>query len=999
MYKRLIAAILVLALAVSLTACVKETKGGSSSSVSSEDVIKVDDKSPLKDKIAECAILVYGDENEQTRKYLKGALDNAQYAYDDEECTEEEMDSAIADIDYAVSALAEGTFNGVSIAGLSVYGSAEKTTAPDGTANAIRFDGTFAEAGSPFGASLADADGIIMHFCADAAADSMSVTMSAGATAFTAVLPQPAARVLRISFDYFANSDGLFIEDYLSSMDSFKIEATGVCYVADLGAYAEVLEKGKSALSVHNASSISNDKFYKIIDSRNGNALTFGPELTERELQWSQQLVTQSSDQRLTFTAESDSITQLWQLYKCKSGKYRLINKGTGTAVTSDVEMNISMQPIDMTSAKQEFGISSKGGGEFLIDYVGSYSLTSLSSKAYLKSGTTYTVKLKEYDYGDWTLVKEDNFDGESLDRTMWTPENSKSRGDTEPMFYRDSEKNHWVSGGDLHIKSIVEEYQGYHATSASISTEGKYAISYGRVDVRAKVPYGKYIWPAIWMMGCELMWPHDGEIDILETGWVGDNPATEDNAGNVWGTLHWFGDEGSHMSKNVNFLLNRDSKLSDDYHVYSTQWDEEQIRLYVDGMMYFSLIINSDSMRWGFGDQPHYIILNTSINGPGNNELPDGLPQTSEYCIDYVRFYKRSGEVSDAQDVSNYDTTLSTAGVGGAGTNVIKTTPDGKYTVACGWSSTIFVYNAKKATKKYEIHGEADVYTAMAVSQDSKHAVCAGRDGTVTVINLEDGTSVSNKNTSVYYDAIEFSKDGSCIFAGGRNFNSMSEMTRYLYVFDINGMMLELTELDSDIRNMAVSDSYVAVAQGNSNIRLYDTKSYSLVATLTGHTSAVRGIDFAPDGSRLVSSDENGNIIVWDVAGRKQLRKMSNTCNASVSKVKFVENGRRVVAASNSGDVRIFTVANGRLYSLMGGFDSLVRDITVSNSGKMIAACSFGGKVKTYRTDGTLLETADVSGTEGNWIEALAFGKDSLLYYGKPAPAGGLFAGRLTKK
>lgn len=1001
MYKKIISAILILTLAISLSACAKDMKGGSSSSDDGGEVV-ISDRTPLLNKISDNKLLVYGDENEQSRKYLKGALDNAQRAYDNEECTDEDMNNAIADIDYAVSILKEGTFNPVAIPGLSAYKTAEKATAPDGTENALKFSGSFGGAGteSPFGGALADADGIIMHFCADAAADSMSVTLAAGATAFTAVLPQPAAKVLRISFDYFINSDGLFIEDYLSAMDSFKIEATGVCYVADLGAYAEVIEKNKTALSVHNASSISNDKFYKIYESKSGKVLTYGPELTERETLWNEQLVIQGSDQRITFTDENDSITQLWQLFKCSSGNYRLINKGTGTAITTDVNMNISMQPIDMTSAKQEFGIKSKGNGEFLIDYVGAYSLTSLSSKVYLKSGTNYTVKIKEYDYGDWQLIKEDNFDGDTLDRTLWTPDNAKNRGDTEPMFYRDSEKNHWVKDGNLVIKSIVEEYKGYHATSASISTAGKYAISYGKVDVRCKVPAGKHIWPAIWMMGSELMWPHDGEIDIMETGWMTDTPESEANAKNLNGTLHWFGDEGCHMSKNYNFPLNRESLLSDDYHVYSLEWDEEQIRLYVDGMMYYSLIINSDSMKWGFGDQPHYLILNTSISGPGNDQLPEGLPQTSEYYIDYVRFYKRSGEVSNTEKIANNESLLKTTSLAGDRTNVIKTTPDGKYTIACGWTSTIYVYNAKKATKKYEIDaGDVQVFTAMDVSPDSKSAACGARDGSFTIVDLTDGTATTMKNSNVYYDSVMYSKDGSKIFAGGRNYDTMSEMTRFLYVYDASGLMLDMIELDSDIRNMAVSDKYVALAQGNSNVKLYNVSDYSLAATLKGHTSAVRGIDFSTDGSRLVSSDENGNIIVWDVASQKQLRKMNNTCNASVCQVKFVEGGRRVVAASNSGDVRIFTVANGRLYSLLGGFASLVRDITISNSGKMMAACSFDGQVKTFRPDGTLLETANVAGTEGNWVEAMAFGKDTLLYFGKPAPYGGLFGSKLRKK
>jgi len=975
--KRIIAIILALTLAFSIAACAK--KEGTASS-SEEQIELAGDKTQLAEKIKECEPLIYGNANEQTRKYLKGAVDNAKLRYEDKKCSADQMEAAISDMNYAVSILKEGSFEAISVSGLAAFPTAERATAPDGTANAVKFTDSFdmVAASAPFGSSLTAADGITLRFEAQAPSGELAVTLKAGASLFTANLPVPAvATDLRISFDYFTNPDGQYLIDVLSAVDGFAVSASGVCFISNLAAYSETLEAAKSALSVYTASSVSNDKFYKITDVKTGLVLTYGPEITESKLKWEETLVNFEEGQSLTFTDDSDSITQLWQIYKAGDGNYKIINKGTGLALTTNVELDLFASEIDMMNSKQNFGIKSLGGGTFALTYVDAYSVQPFSKKAILKDGTNHKVKLTEYNYGSWELVKADEFEGDKLDESMWYAVNGKTRGDTEPIYYRDNEKNYRVENGNLVITTLIEEYEGYHATSASIESDGKYGISYGRVDVRAKLPAGQFLWPAIWMMGTERLWPHDGEIDIMENGWV--DPEASANSleasANLYGTLHWFGEEGRHMNKGYNFKAIKNGALSDDYHIYSVEWDSEQIRIYYDGMMYMSLLINNDSMRWGFGDHPHFLILNTSVAGPGNDQLPDGMPSKGEYFIDYVRFYKRSGEISVTDNISSGADTMGKMNANGNRGLATAASPDGKYLATVGWSNVVLIYDAKNMSQVSELHGGGSVYTELTFSPDGKTLVAGSRDGVLTFVEMDTLISWDVPNTHVYHDALAFTSDSQYLITGGRNYDDMPYASRKMSVFTASGTPVKTVTLQSDIRNIASAGNVIALALADSTVQLYSASDFGLMATLTGHATAVRGIDITADGSRVVTSDEKGNILIWDTASKQRIGKMNNTCNASVTMVKFLDGGRRVAAASNSGDVRIFTVSTGRLYSLMGGFESLVRDIDVSEDGKYIAACAYDGSVRTYRSDGTLLEAVDLTEQNGSWIETVSIG------------------------
>lgn len=1000
--RRFIAAFLAVIVCASLVAC--SGKQGGSSSDGGASAEAVDDKTQLAEKIAEVEPLIFGNANEQTRKYLSAAIDNARRRYKDKECTSSDMRDSISDMKKAAAVLKDGTFNKTEIKGLAAFAGAERGAAPDGTSDSVKFTDEISSAADPFEGKLAEADGILLRFFAEAPKDRLTITLKAGESSFSASLPIPKETAdLRASFDFFKGAEGAYLIDVLPQINAVALSASGVCWVSKLEAYTETIEAPKNSISVCGTSSVSNEKFYKITNKKNGSVLTFGPPLTERnskDIYGTQNLVNKEEGQTLSFCDDPDDDTCLWQIYKAPSGKYRIINKGTGCALAAKPSFELFIDGVDMTTSKQEFGIKSVSGG-VVITYVDSYCITPLSSKPILKKGTFNVLKLTEYDYGEWKLVKADEFDEETLDRSTWRVTNAKTRGDTEPIFYRDSPENHYIENGNLVIKTKIEEYKGYHATSASIDTAGRYAVAYGRVDVRAKLPGGAHIWPAIWMMGDEYLWPHDGEIDVMESGWLGETPDPNQILGSkdLSGTLHWFGDVGDHICKGYHFRMSRDKELCDEYHVYSVEWDSSQVRILVDGMLYLSLNTKTDPLRWGFGAQPHYLILNTSVSGPGEDRLPSGMPETSKYYIDYVRFYKRSGEISVTDDISVEAGNATAHRLSSGTANEIVTSPNGKYTAVVGRDQKIAVYKTKSMKEIDSFKGDGKAYHCAAFSPDSKLLVAGAGEGIMTFCELETGACWDVKNANVYHEAVAFTSDGSYIITGGRNYDTMSELTRYMFVFDAQGNKINQIQLESDIRAIASKGDIIALALGDSTVRIYDSYSFAYRETLKGHTSSVRGIDLTEDGKKLVTSDENGNIFVWDTVFCKKLAKMNNECSAAVRKVRFLDGGRRVLCASDSGDARIFTVSTGRLYSLMGGFDSLIRDIAVSRDGKLIAACSYDGSVRTYRKDGSLLEAVKVSAHEEGWIGALAFCTNKRVLFGMKFPDFGIYGMRLTKR
>ncbi len=236
---------------------------------------------------------------------------------------------------------------------------------------------------------------------------------------------------------------------------------------------------------------------------------------------------------------------------------------------------------------------------------------------------------------GPWTLVFSDEFETPgALDPSKWGYEIGSIRNN-EAQYYTSRSENVRVEGGSLVIEARKEPYQGYAYTSASVNTKKRFEFTYGRVEVRAKLPTGTGTWPAIWMLGAnidQVGWPACGEIDIMEN--VGFDPLK------IYGTIHTLAGSGA-SGKGSNVTV---ANPWDDFHRYAMEWYEDRIDIFFDDQKYFTYRNDGSGARsgWPF-DSPQYLLLNLAIGGSwgGQKGIDDSL-FPHRYLIDYVHIYKR---------------------------------------------------------------------------------------------------------------------------------------------------------------------------------------------------------------------------------------------------------------------------------------------------------------------------------------------------------------------
>jgi beta-glucanase (GH16 family) len=243
-----------------------------------------------------------------------------------------------------------------------------------------------------------------------------------------------------------------------------------------------------------------------------------------------------------------------------------------------------------------------------------------------------------------WDLVWNDEFDGTSIDVRKWEHEvNGQGGGNNELQYYTDRTVNSRVEDGKLIIQALEEIYTGDDGTrgytSARLRTANKGDWKYGRYDIKAKLPYGQGLWPAIWMLPTDWVyggWAASGEIDIMEL--LGHQP------NKIYGTLHYGGTYPNNTHSGGSFSLPNGS-FSDEFHLFTLEWDTTEFRWYVDGVKYLT------QNQWyssGFTypapfNQRFHLLLNVAVGGnwPGNPDSTTAFPQTM--MVDYVRVYKKA--------------------------------------------------------------------------------------------------------------------------------------------------------------------------------------------------------------------------------------------------------------------------------------------------------------------------------------------------------------------
>ena len=240
-----------------------------------------------------------------------------------------------------------------------------------------------------------------------------------------------------------------------------------------------------------------------------------------------------------------------------------------------------------------------------------------------------------------WKLAWRDEF--RKLDLRKWNVLVREHSKHNELQYYLPDEV--YVENGRLLLRSRIRDFGSMHYTSGRV--ESKAAWTYGRFEIRARLPSGKGLWPAHWLYPQNRNWPMEyvmaeavangkerlipearpwySEIDIME--FLGHEPNV------VYGTLHYYTFDG--QKKTSSGTWKRQIDFSKDFHLFALEWEPQQLRWFIDGKL-----IHSTTN--GIPHTPHYLILNTAVGGawPGNPDETTVFPQFHE--IDYVRVYQK---------------------------------------------------------------------------------------------------------------------------------------------------------------------------------------------------------------------------------------------------------------------------------------------------------------------------------------------------------------------
>lgn len=271
-----------------------------------------------------------------------------------------------------------------------------------------------------------------------------------------------------------------------------------------------------------------------------------------------------------------------------------------------------------------------------------------------------------------WRLVWSDEFDGPHIDRTKWDFDvDCWGGGNDERQCYTDSRRNASIRDGKLVISARKERSSGpafplsqrgepgkanaratRDYTSARLVTRGKAAWTYGRIEVRAKLPGGQGTWPAIWMLpeaNDYGTWAASGEIDILEAVNLGvtcaECPGGVENR--ILGTLHFGGRWPDNRHKGEETAL---PGALDDFHTFGIVWEKGRIRWTIDGRVFATQVagdwstVGSDDPVAPF-DRPFHLILNLAVGGglaEGRGlKGVDGRGYPKHMEIDWVRVWQ----------------------------------------------------------------------------------------------------------------------------------------------------------------------------------------------------------------------------------------------------------------------------------------------------------------------------------------------------------------------
>jgi beta-glucanase (GH16 family) len=224
-----------------------------------------------------------------------------------------------------------------------------------------------------------------------------------------------------------------------------------------------------------------------------------------------------------------------------------------------------------------------------------------------------------------WKLTFQDEFNGSSLDPQKWNPNDpwGRERNQELQAYVKDA---FVVTNGLLHIQA--EKREAFYArkqrsyTSGMMTTYGKFSQQYGRFEIRCRVPKGKGMWPAFWLLPDPLGWPP--EIDVLEI--LGHEPDK------LYMTHHFRGTQGKRASSGGSW---KGPDFSAEFHEFAVEWSPENIVWFVDGTERFRSNKTIPQTKM-------YVLVNLAVGGDWPGAPDDKTRFPASFDVDYVRVYER---------------------------------------------------------------------------------------------------------------------------------------------------------------------------------------------------------------------------------------------------------------------------------------------------------------------------------------------------------------------
>lgn len=242
-----------------------------------------------------------------------------------------------------------------------------------------------------------------------------------------------------------------------------------------------------------------------------------------------------------------------------------------------------------------------------------------------------------------YILVWEDTFENEELDLKKWNRQvEPAGRFNAEWQRYTNDKKNAFIRDNQLVIKAIHEsKTHGLNQyTSARLNTAGKFDFTYGKIVAKIKLPSGKAIWPAFWMLGSNIdenggdtSWPTTGEIDILELWGSVDASLVEAN-------VHYSDAKGKHTQMGAKGYHLPKGSFSDSFHEFELEWTKEALIWRVDSNTYHTLDI-TDKKYYAF-HKDFFLLLNIAVGGEFAGYPDKTTPLPQEMVVDWIKVYQK---------------------------------------------------------------------------------------------------------------------------------------------------------------------------------------------------------------------------------------------------------------------------------------------------------------------------------------------------------------------